>query len=97
MTTTSFRNRRRNGRGWFASGRHSDVAASRPQGRLRVLPATTERWDDVVVRFGRRGKILVGRALLDGAVAHARNHGGSAGFTEIGRTFPTRPVMRLRL
>ena len=71
----------------------------------------------------------VGRALLTGAVAHARDHGASAieghpvdvdrlkarkvsgsalytgtlamfaaaGFTEIGRTFVSRPVMRLSL
>jgi GNAT superfamily N-acetyltransferase len=71
----------------------------------------------------------IGRALLNGAVSHAQNHGASvveghpvdvdklaatsvsgsalftgtlamfvdAGFTEIGRTFPSRPVMRLHL
>jgi len=189
-----------------------------PSRQLRVLPATKDRWDDVVACFGRRGndpawcwcqrfigaspdgdnraalhrqitaaevpvglvalagqhpvgwtrvaprsqlpgvlsnralrRILaddpgawwvtcfavdaryrghgVGQALLTGAVSHARNHGASAveghpvdvdrlaapkvggsalftgtlamfvnvGFTEIGRTFPSRPVMRLRL
>jgi GNAT superfamily N-acetyltransferase len=81
-----------------------------------------------VVDARHRGR-GVGRALLDGAVSHARNHGASvldghpvdvdalaarkvsgsalftgvlamfvaAGFTEIGRTFPSRPVMRLNL
>jgi GNAT superfamily N-acetyltransferase len=189
-----------------------------PSRQLRVLPATKDRWDDVVACFGRRGsdpawcwcqrfigpppdrdnraalrrqitaarvpfglvafadqqpvgwtrvclrsnlpgvlsnralrRILaedpdawwvtcfvvhakhrghgVGQALLNSAVAHARAHGASvveghpvdvdklaaktvsgsalftgtfamflnAGFTEIGRTFPSRPVMRLHL
>jgi GNAT superfamily N-acetyltransferase len=194
------------------------MVTSPPERQIRVLPATQDRWDDVVACFGRRGsdpawcwcqrfigvspdrdnraalhrqitaadvpfglvaladqqpvgwtrvsprselpgvlsnralrRILtedpdawwvtcfvvdakhrgygVGQALLNGAVAHARAHGASvveghpvdvdrlaarkvsgsalftgtsamflnAGFTEVGRTFPSRPVMRLHL
>jgi GNAT superfamily N-acetyltransferase len=77
----------------------------------------------------RYRSIGVGRALLDAAVAHARQHGApaieghpvdtdalqaertsgsalftgtmrlflAAGFTEVGRTFPSRPIMRRQL
>jgi GNAT superfamily N-acetyltransferase len=95
----------------------------------RLLPEDSGAWwvTCFVVDAKHRG-LGIGHALLNAAVLHARDHGASAvegqpvdvdklksrsvsgsavftgtlamfeaaGFTEIGRTFPSRPVMRLR-
>jgi GNAT superfamily N-acetyltransferase len=95
----------------------------------RILPEDSGAWwaTCFVVGAKHRGH-GVGHALLDAAVSHARDHGATAveghpvdvgklvatrvsgsalftgtlamfaaaGFTEIGRTFPSRPVMRLQ-
>jgi len=95
----------------------------------RILPEDPGAWwaTCFVVDAKHRGH-GVGHALLDAAVSHARDHGATAveghpvdvdklvatrvsgsalftgtlamfaaaGFTEIGRTFPSRPVMRLQ-
>ena len=96
----------------------------------RILPEDPGAWwaTCFVVDAKHRGH-GVGHALLDATVSHARDHGAAAveghpvdvdkltasgvsgsalftgtlamftaaGFTEIGRTFPSRPVMRLTL
>ena len=49
---------------------------------LRIEPATADRWDDVA-----------GSALFTGTLAMFK----AAGFHEIGRTYPSRPVMRFDL
>lgn len=95
----------------------------------RLLPQDPDAWwvTCFAVDSGHRSR-GVGSALLNAAVSHAREHGASAveghpvdvdkltatrvsgaalytgtlamfaaaGFTEIGRTFPSRPVMRLQ-
>jgi GNAT superfamily N-acetyltransferase len=95
----------------------------------RILPEDSGAWwaTCFVVDARHRGH-GVGHALLNAAVSHARDHGAAAveghpvdvdkltatlvsgsalftgtlamfaaaGFTEIGRTFPSRPVMRLQ-
>lgn len=100
------------------------------QALRRILPDDSDAWwvACFVVNAKHRG-YGVGQALLNGAVAQARGYGASvveghpvdveklvarsvggsalftgtlamflnAGFTEIGRTFPSRPVMRLHL
>jgi GNAT superfamily N-acetyltransferase len=96
----------------------------------RILPEDSDAWwaTCFVVDARHRG-CGVGHALLNAAVSHARDHGATAveghpvdvdklaasrisgsalftgtlamfaaaGFIEIGRTFPSRPVMRLQL
>jgi len=96
----------------------------------RILPEDSGAWwaTCFVVDAKHRGR-GVGHALLNAAVSHARDHGATAveghpvdvdkltatsvsgsalftgtlamfaaaGFAEVGRTFPSRPVMRLQL
>lgn len=100
------------------------------RGLTRILPEDPGAWwaTCFVVDAKHRGQ-GIGHALLNAAVSHARAHGATAveghpvdvdkltatrvsgsalftgtlamftaaGFTEIGRTFPSRPVMRLLL
>lgn len=117
--------------GWTRIVPRSELAGVLANRALRrILPEDPGAWwaTCFVVDAGHRGR-GVGHALLDAAVAHARAHGAtaveghpvdvdrlaaqkvsgsalftgtlamfvSAGFTEIGRTFPSRPVMRLEL
>ncbi|MGP6170173.1 GNAT family N-acetyltransferase [Microbacterium sp. A204] len=115
--------------GWSRVSRRLDLPGVRANTALqRVLPPDPFAWwvacFTVQATFRHRG---VGRALLSGAIEHARVNGASAleghpvdvqrlsaskvsgaalftgtlatfqdaGFSEIGRTFPSRPVMRL--
>jgi hypothetical protein len=56
---------------------------------IRVETAASDRWPDVVAAFGARA----GSAVFTGTLAMFEG----AGFREIGRTYPSRPVMRLEL
>jgi GNAT superfamily N-acetyltransferase len=117
--------------GWTRVAPRSELPAVLSNRALkRILPADPGAWWAtcfvVDAKYRRRG---VGDALLKAAVSHARDHGATAveghpvdvdtltetnvsgsalftgtlamfaaaGFTEIGRTFPSRPVMRLQL
>ena len=117
--------------GWSRISPRADLAGVLSHRSLmRILPEDSGAWwaTCFVVDAKHRGH-GVGHAMLNAAVSHARDHGATAveghpvdvdklaasrvsgsalftgtlamftaaGFTEIGRTFPSRPVMRLAL
>jgi hypothetical protein len=66
---------------------------------LRIEPVTPARWQDVAASFGTHG---IPPALLEQVAGAELYHGVAstsvaAGFAELGRTGPTRPVLRLAL
>jgi GNAT superfamily N-acetyltransferase len=117
--------------GWSRISPRSDLPGVLSHRALkRILPEDSGAWwaTCFVVNATHRG-YGIGHALLNAAVSHARDHGATAveghpvdvdklaasrvsgsalftgtltmftaaGFAEIGRTFPSRPVMRLQL
>ncbi|MEP6651451.1 MAG: hypothetical protein ABJA74_16290 [Lapillicoccus sp.] len=55
-----------------------------------TAPLTEQGWDDLVVVFGTRGGTVSGAELYHGVATTFR----AAGFEEVDRTGPARPVMR---